>query len=494
MVVFDISQLAERNPWWIDKYNILKDYDISRLSKLKLQWDPNIKHYIKLEKDVIYTIRGPRQVGKTTLLKIIIRDLLLDMKVRPENIFFWSCELNSPEELNKILQTYLDWKLNPLQERKYIFLDEICSVKEWPRQIIYFANKGAFANCSIILTGSHSMDIKHSTELMPGRRGGDANNPLDKILLPMKFSEFVKLVWPEFKSKMFDLKIVETNDRKNKIFELFEGKISKDLTDLTIYKKQLDSLLEIFLLSGGIPATINELKSTDQISARLFNVYLTAVIGDLNRYGYKEHYFKQIVREIFNSLSNPISWNSFTKNTEVKSHNTVQDYITALEELYVANISYRCSIHDKKIHSFMKKIYFQDPFIFHALHGWANNKKDYFINAKENTLNLETKSKLIESVVYNHLCRLAFWLNPKDLFDPKDSICYYEDKNKKEIDFVLLYDEKYYPFETKYQSTISESDFFAFKSFNKGVLITKDELGTYRNYVKIPVSLFLLLI
>lgn len=142
----------------------------------------------------------------------------------------------------------------------------------------------------------------------------------------------------------------------------------------------------------------------------------------------------------------------------------------------------------------IRKIYIQDPFIFHALHGWANNKKEYFTNAKANILNLEIKSKLIESVVYNHLCRLSFWLNPKELFDPKDNICYYEDKNKKEVDFVLLFDEKYYPFEVKYQSTISESDFFAFKSFKKGVLITKDEFGIYRGYVKIPVSLFLLLI
>lgn len=160
----------------------------------------------------------------------------------------------------------------------------------------------------------------------------------------------------------------------------------------------------------------------------------------------------------------------------------------------MANIAYRCSTHDGRIHSFMKKLYIQDPFIFHALHGWANNKKDYFTNAKANTLDLEIKSKLIESVVYSHLCRLSFWLNPRDLFDPKDNICYYKDEGGKEVDFVLLFDEKFYPFEVKYQSTIAESDFFAFRSFKKGVLVTKDELGVYRNYVKIPVSLFLLLI
>ena len=104
------------------------------------------------------------------------------------------------------------------------------------------------------------------------------------------------------------------------------------------------------------------------------------------------------------------------------------------------------------------------------------------------------KSKIVESVVYNHLCRFSYSLNPRDLFDPKDNICYYEDKSKKEVDFVVLFDDSYYPFEVKYQASINNSDFYAFKSFKKGVLITKNHLGTYRNYVQIPISLFLLLI
>lgn len=494
MAVFDISHLSEQNPWWVNKENILKDFKITYLDKQKYPWDPNLRHYIKLNEDVIYTIRGPRQVGKTTLIKIIIKDLLMNKNVNPENIFFWSAERNDSKELNKIIQTFLDWRISDQDERKYIFIDEICSVKEWSKEIIYFANKGSLVNCSLILTGSHSMDLKHSTELMPGRRGGNENNPLDKILLPMKFAEFVTLLRPELKNTLFDLGLIKKEDRHKKIFDLFDGNIHETIEKLSLHKKQLDALLEIYLLTGGIPSAINEYKTKGNLSTKLYNIYLTAIIGDLNRYNYKEHYFKQIIREIFNTLSNPISWNSFTKNTDIRSHNTVQDYITAFEELYVANTTYRCTIHDGRIHSFMKKIYILDPFIFHALHGWANNKKDYYENTKTNVLDFEIKSKLIENIVYNHLCRLSFSLNPRDLFDPKDNICYYEDKNKKEVDFVILFDDKFYPFEVKYQSQIVSSDFFGFKAFNKGVMITKEDLGAYRNYVKIPVSLFLLLI
>lgn len=494
MAIFDISQLSDQNQWWIDKWKILEDFKILELEEQTFKWDPGLRQFIKLGYDAIYTIRGPRQVGKTTLMKIMIRDLLLSKKVNPENIFYWSFERNDSEEMHSILQTYLDWKPVSKKDRKYLFLDEICSVKNWSKELIYFANKGNFKNCSVLVTGSHSMDLKHSTELMPGRRGGDENNPLDKILLPMKFSEFVKLVSPEIKQKLFDFELVKNMDKQKKLLDMFDGKIDETIQNLMPHKKLIDALFDIYLMSGGIPSAINEFKDTNKISTNLFNVYLSAIIGDLHRYGYKEHYFKQMMREIFTTLSNPVSWNSFTKRTDIASHNTVQDYATALEELYIANLSLRCSIHDKRLHSFYKKLYILDPFIFHALHGWSNGKTDYFANAKANLLDLEIKSKLVESVVYNHLCRFRYNLNPRDLFDPKDVVCYYEDKSKKEVDFVVLYDDQFYPFEVKYQATISNSDFFGFRSFKKGVLITKNELGTYSNYVKIPVSLLLLLI
>jgi len=63
MSIFDISQLSDNNPWWIDKNNIINDPKISDLQKLDYQWDPNIRHYIRLNNDVLFTIRGPRQVA-----------------------------------------------------------------------------------------------------------------------------------------------------------------------------------------------------------------------------------------------------------------------------------------------------------------------------------------------------------------------------------------------------------------------------------------------
>ncbi|MEM4397744.1 MAG: ATP-binding protein [Candidatus Woesearchaeota archaeon] len=493
MTGFDITKLGELNPWWIDKKKILNDINIINFNKSLFKWIPNLKYYLKLDNDVIYTIRGPRQIGKTTLIKNIIREILLEKNIKPENVFFWSCERNNADELNEILQTYFDWRINNKNERKYIFLDEISSIIDWHKEILHFYNKGDLINCSIVLSGSHSIDIKKSTEFLPGRRGS-LDSPVDKILLPMKFSEYVFLLKPELKNKFSELNFLKNEDKIKTFFDLFNGIINQNLNNLLLYKKEFDNLLESYLLTGGIPKVINEYNSKEKISLNIYNIYITSILGDLNKYGYKEVFFKQAVSEIIKNLSNPISWNNITKNTEIRSHNTAQEYATALEDLYIANLVYKISLHDKKAQISMKKIYINDPFIFHSLDGWTKNKKDYFINSKENIFNSEIRGKIVEGLVYNHLTRLSYKLNPKDLFDPKDSIFYYKDDKNKEIDFILLYDDQFYPIEVKYQNTINESDFVCFKSFKKGVVITKNDFGLYRNYVKIPLTIFLMLI
>lgn len=189
MDYFDISQLSENNPWWKDEKSINQDIKIKTFDEVKYKWYPALRHYISLDKDVIYTIRGPRQVGKTTLLKIIIKELINSNKINPENIFFWSFEMNNAEELSQIIQIYLNWAGVKLGDRKYLFFDEICSVKNWQREILHLSNKGLFENCSILITGSHSMDIKYSGETLPGRRGGSEDetlsynyNPINKFL------------------------------------------------------------------------------------------------------------------------------------------------------------------------------------------------------------------------------------------------------------------------------------------------------------------------
>ena len=493
--IFSMGKLAKQNQWWGTRRNILKDAKILNLQRQKYQWKPRLKKYLQLGKDCIYTIRGPRQVGKTTLIKIIIKDLLLKENVKPENIFFWSAEkLKDRQELSDVIETFLDSRIMYNNERKYIFIDEICSIDQWSKIILYLSNMGYLSNCSLVLTSSHSIDLKDSIELLPGRRGGYSNIPLDKILLPMKFSEFVTLFYPEIQYVLQEAEYV--NHKKNKIiFDLFENKINNTVIKLSFSRKLLDGLFDIYLQIGGFPSCINEYGKTGIISETTFNEYLAGLLGNLKRYKYKETSSKRLIRTILKTVSSPVSFAGISKSSDLDSSMTAERYISAFEDLYIANRIYNWDFSKGIIYKKNKKIYVKDPFIFHLLNGWSNNKTSYYESSKENLYNTEYKSKLVEAVVQDHLTRFAYNLNPRDFFDPKESVCYFKTKKGKEIDFVVLFDDKNYPFEVKYQSKISNSDFFIFKSFKKGVLLTKDDgPAVYHNYVKIPISVFLMFV
>lgn len=79
-------ELMDQNPWWRKPDSILKDKYILALTKSKVRWEPRLKYKFDLNTDAVYALRGPRQVGKTTLLKDIIKHLI-DSGTQPRNIF-----------------------------------------------------------------------------------------------------------------------------------------------------------------------------------------------------------------------------------------------------------------------------------------------------------------------------------------------------------------------------------------------------------------------
>ena len=88
----ELEKLVEQNPWWRHPNRIQSDPKIRDVDSSKIKWIPRLKFALDMNKNLIYTLRGPRQVGKTTLLKIFIKELL-DMGVNPKSIFYFTCDL-----------------------------------------------------------------------------------------------------------------------------------------------------------------------------------------------------------------------------------------------------------------------------------------------------------------------------------------------------------------------------------------------------------------
>ena len=123
------------NPWWESPERIESDRSIVEYQEPKLRWQPKIRQQFKLTQDVVYTLRGPRQVRKTTLIKMIARELLRD-GVAPQAIFYYSCDLISrAEELFEVVRQYQQFS-EPLKfKRRYVLIDEISLVSNWQNAI-----------------------------------------------------------------------------------------------------------------------------------------------------------------------------------------------------------------------------------------------------------------------------------------------------------------------------------------------------------------------
>jgi predicted AAA+ superfamily ATPase len=498
-----ISELGEQNPWWRDKALVNDDPLIVAWEKSSFRWWPRIVETFQWDAKVIYSLRGPRQVGKTTLLRLKIRDLLKS-GVDARRIFYWACDqVESFEKLSAIINGYLDWARRFSKEMLYLFLDEVSAVKDWQRSIKYLYDMGKLRNCLVVLTGSHSLDLVKATESLAGRRGEVdklVDNIPDKIFLGAKFSEYVETRNEKLLKVLRELHLLSTHNRLNALLDLANGEMPERLSELKLYQKDLNGLLDDYLVTGGIPRAINSYVSRGTIPEIVYSDYVNLILRDIARWGGNEIFLRQIVQRIVQTLSSQVSWNALKDETEISTHDTARWYVDILRNSFVVSYLHQLN-KDKGVPYYRKakKIFFSDPFIFHSLRWWALGGKQPFSEALEFLRDAEEKSKLIESVVCNHLIRLLFNMEPSAQFDYATRLFYWESGKKREVDFVAKLGDDFLPIELKYQPKVQRSDVFGIIDFEKGgksrkgVIITKDTWAQRRTHVEIPASIFLIL-
>ena len=494
-----VEELLEYNPWWKDKTAINTDPQIQSWNKSELKWDPRLRHTFQNE-DYIYSLRGSRQVGKTTLIKLEVEQAL---KIVPEwNVLYYSFELeNSPHDIVNVINKYFEFAKHDENKRHFMYLDEISNIKNWQKGIKKLKDQGKLKNCTVIATGSNSIDLRNATELLPGRRGIPKDGTLDKTLLPIKFGEFVPAIDRQMKEAMTERCLISFEDRLAIIRGLVNGTIDDRLFEIGAFQNELNAHLEAYLLTGGVPTVINSYLKNGFIQDSVYQIYVDAIMGDLRRAGKDTSYMVQLMPNIIKSITTPVSWNSLKENSDIGSHNTVEQFIKTLSDMFVLSIFYRYdSSKDQPKFNGLKKIFFRDSLFIHALNGHMAQKDSY--NQSLKMLDSpENKSKIIEQVVSDHCIRLAFDLaTKKSSFSYQSSVFYWKSEKSREVDFIVRYNDSLIPIEVKYQNQIKNDDLYGLIDFKKatktdrGIIVTKSELKIKNNTVLIPASLFLLLV
>lgn len=418
--------ISEQNPQWSDeKYIPVENSWFKRVA-----YD-EVSHW--LYKRFIITLTGLRRVGKSTILRQIMSDLIL--KGKRKECFYFSFEKfqakRDPKILKKIIQHYFDFVLikknYQISEKIYIFLDEVQYIPYWQDVIKFFYDQNE--NFKFIVTGSNSLFVKkESQESLAGRI-------IDIKVTPLLFKEYLSLINQDYKI-----------DIKNKLW-------------VSANKDIINGYFERYLRFGQFPEAIYQKLNSADTKKYLESIENKITQEDLTKTYNIEH--PQILLAIINQIKKQpgqiIEYQNIASQVGLDQR-TLANYFGYLEKGFLISLCY----------NFGKK----------PIKAPRITKKAYLISS--NFASEAPMSFLVENYLFNFL-KIKFG----QVFFNKD----------KEIDFIAVYDEKNYLFEVKYQNEINSVDSKNIKAFlkinkaEKSFLITKNKFSLKESIHQIPASL-----
>lgn len=288
------------------------------------------------ETEIIKVITGVRRCGKSSLMQMVMKELL-DSGIKEDNIFYFHLdkrpyfELTTAKQLDQLIEENVK-----AEGKKYLFIDEIQNIKNFEPVINAWREEG---DISIFLTGSNSYLL--SGELATKLTG----RYIELDMYPLTFEEYLGMKrflqipleddLQELNNFIHDggfpyaLKLRTPEAKKGYTQDLIEEIFQKDIRKRLKIRNSVafDEIMKYFIANFGAPTN------------------LTNIVSDLNKRGVK------------------------------LKIETANKYINALEN---AKILIRCDRFDMKSRKALmgdKKYYLSDLSFYYALN--TDNRINY---------------------------------------------------------------------------------------------------------------------
>ena len=500
-VPIDVRRL---NPWWDDPAAVDGDEDIARWMPTK--YTPDTLDDVAHESDgAVYVLRGMRLVGKTTLIKIMIKRLL-ENGVPPLHILYY--ESDQPERIQEAADYHARMANgSPAAGRRYLFLDGAASIPKWTERI---GDVLRAARDSIVTVSGYANEIGYADEagmripdfrriVSPpagSRKGVHARLGVrrgrDVVLTPMSFFESAVRIDKEIGEFARSTSMFSPQGRRDIFGKLIRHEIDGRLEELAGYKRQLDRALDVYLSTGGMPHAIAGYIRKGLSWDPLYETHLDRMREAWDVPRRDPDLFVRFGRWMASYEDNLVSWDKLAKGTGITPPQMVLNYANLLERLFVLHILYRHKDGQPDT-SAAKKIFFTDPAYLHMFRysadPWSLPAPLYVPDHRD---------KVLEGVVATHLMRLARFMTGGEGFDPRRSIFYWTDKKSRPVDFVLdLGGDVRVPMKVQ-TGHVSRRDMSALTRFLNqteygGLLLGMGDLGEQRDYLTVPASVFLML-
>ena len=356
-MVIDTKSLEILNPWWTNPHAHEQDPHLIAVLNKPWYFDHPIKKALQFQMGHSFLIRGPRQIGKTTLMKELIARAISSDNIKAAHCLFLTCE--AIENYSELQQILVDWLKAKQHERLFLCLDEITFVEEWQRGILWLLNSGLLRKSFLLISGSNARDLKKMAERFPGR------NVKEMSLFPLSLRDYASL--PCFQH-------IDAHAR-----------------------------FQIYLEVGGFPHAIRDYCQLGGVSDETYETYANWIFGDAHRFELSRDILVHIMFRIFDTLTSQVTYQRLIEKSPVKSHETAAAYVAHLELAFLCHVL-GCYDPDKDMEAprKAKKIYFIDPLLYAVAGGLLRGLKNIFEWWKNKLQDSEMRGKIFEAVVVNH--------------------------------------------------------------------------------------------
>lgn len=360
-----------------------------------------------LPKKEISLLIGPRQSGKTTLLKKLEEEL----KEKDEEVFYYNLDVVYDKEIVKNQKEFLRFLENSRKKKRaFVIIDE---VQRLENPGLYL--KGIYdldLPYKLIVSGSSSLEIKAKIiEPLTGRKK-------TFYLTTLSFDEFVNFKKPEIKS----LKPIKK-----------------------VYREEYLALLDEYLRLGGYPKVVLQKNKEDKIEV-LEEIYSSYIEKDIRGFFRvkNEASFLTLVNLLASQIGKLTNKNLLAANIG-STRRTVENFLTYLEKSFVIKIIRPFYRNPKKELIKTPKVYFCDL-------GLRNLIVKNFTKFNKR----QDRGEIFENFVL---------LRINEEMDVVDKINFWRSKTKAEVDFVLTRGEEILPIEVKARELKTPQYSKSFRSF-----------------------------
>lgn len=289
-----IMNCDERNKLFLNKeidrddlWPKIKEYESRRF---QFRWEFGLDK-LPMSPGLI-TIRGARQIGKSTWLEFKLLDTLEDFGPGTAFILNGDTIYSHQEFEDKLLD--LERAFLKKAKVKRIFIDEVTQIQNWERVIKRLIDSGHLKDVLIVTTGSNAADLRRGGEKLPGRKGNLIRN--EYVFLPISFKEFYYQV-------------------KNEV-----GTFESDI-------------LFAYLLSGGSPLAVEGIYRNEKLEDSFINLISDWVLGDIVSTGRSRIFLLNLLQKIYTTGTSTISYTKLAKEAGLSNNTAALEYVERLADL-----------------------------------------------------------------------------------------------------------------------------------------------------------------